>query len=141
MTRLAKGATVTHRAFGQSPLSLGLQIAGLALVVWARVAFGARSFHAGSTPTEGGLVTSGPYHFIRHPIYAGVLLALMFMGISFLSDQIAVQISPLLVGHAAVARPAMKSVSSAPAAVDSSLIAHLRRSRWRTAGPRAAFPW
>jgi protein-S-isoprenylcysteine O-methyltransferase Ste14 len=67
---------VTHRAAGSSPLTIGLQIAGVALVVWARAAFGWRSFHAGSNPTKGGLVTSGPYRFVRHPIYAGVLLML-----------------------------------------------------------------
>jgi protein-S-isoprenylcysteine O-methyltransferase Ste14 len=35
--------------------------------------FGARSFHAGANPTEGGIVTTGPYGFLRHPIYAAVL--------------------------------------------------------------------
>ena len=66
----------THRAAGDSPATVGLQIAGAALVVWARLAFGWRSFHAGSNPTRGGLVTRGPYRFVRHPIYAGVLLML-----------------------------------------------------------------
>jgi len=51
-----------------------LQIAGIALMVWARVTFGRRSFHLAANPTEGGLVTSGPYRFVRHPIYASVLL-------------------------------------------------------------------
>jgi len=32
------------------------------------------SFHAAATPTAGGLVTSGPYRYWRHPIYAAVLL-------------------------------------------------------------------
>ena len=50
-------------------------IQGLAvlLMLWARVAFGARSFHAGANPTEGGLVTTGPYRFLRHPIYSAIL--------------------------------------------------------------------
>jgi protein-S-isoprenylcysteine O-methyltransferase Ste14 len=37
------------------------------------VTFGGRSFHAAANPTEGGVVTSGPYRFVRHPIYAAVL--------------------------------------------------------------------
>jgi protein-S-isoprenylcysteine O-methyltransferase Ste14 len=37
------------------------------------VTFGRRSFHAAANPTEGGLVTNGPYRYIRHPIYAAVL--------------------------------------------------------------------
>ena len=51
-----------------------LQIAGFALMFWARVTFGKRSFHLAANPTEGGLVTTGPYRFVRHPIYASVLL-------------------------------------------------------------------
>ena len=43
------------------------------LMIWARVTFGKRSFHAAANPTQGGLVTTGPYLFIRHPIYASVL--------------------------------------------------------------------
>ena len=38
------------------------------------VACGARSFHAAANPTDGGLVTTGPYRFVRHPIYAAILL-------------------------------------------------------------------
>jgi len=35
--------------------------------------FGARSFHAGADPTEGGVVTNGPYRYVRHPIYTAIL--------------------------------------------------------------------
>jgi protein-S-isoprenylcysteine O-methyltransferase Ste14 len=43
-------------------------------MIWARLTFGRRSFHATATPTDGGLVTTGPYRFIRHPIYSSVCL-------------------------------------------------------------------
>jgi protein-S-isoprenylcysteine O-methyltransferase Ste14 len=51
-----------------------LQALGIVLMAWARITFRARSFHLTAHPTEGGLVTTGPYHFIRHPIYASVML-------------------------------------------------------------------
>jgi protein-S-isoprenylcysteine O-methyltransferase Ste14 len=43
-------------------------------MVWARIIVGRRSFHLAANPTEGGLVTVGPYRYIRHPIYAAVRL-------------------------------------------------------------------
>jgi protein-S-isoprenylcysteine O-methyltransferase Ste14 len=53
----------------------GLLVQGLAvaLMIGARITFGVRSFHAAANPTRGGLVTSGPYRLLRHPIYAAVL--------------------------------------------------------------------
>ena len=50
------------------------QVCAAALMVWARLTFGLRSFHAAANPTEGGLVTSGPYAYIRHPIYTAICL-------------------------------------------------------------------
>jgi protein-S-isoprenylcysteine O-methyltransferase Ste14 len=38
------------------------------------VTLGRRSFHLAANPTEGGRVTTGPYRFIRHPIYTGICL-------------------------------------------------------------------
>lgn len=64
---------VRHALFGEGLLPVGIQILAVSLMVWARVTFGWRSFHAAATPTEGGLVTSGPYKYVRHPIYAAVL--------------------------------------------------------------------
>jgi protein-S-isoprenylcysteine O-methyltransferase Ste14 len=68
------GLAMTHALFSTNPLVLGAQGAAVLLMVWARVAFGRRSFHANATPTAGGLVTSGPYRVIRHPIYTAACL-------------------------------------------------------------------
>lgn len=62
-----------HSLFGESPIPIGVQFLAFSLMVWARVVFGGRSFHAAANPTEGGVVTSGPYRFVRHPIYAALL--------------------------------------------------------------------
>ena len=53
--------------------ALVLQGCAILLMVAARLTFGRRSFHAAADPTAGGLVTSGPYRYLRHPIYAAVL--------------------------------------------------------------------
>src|SRR4051812_25890142 len=53
--------------------ALLVQVLAIGLMVAARITFGSRSFHAAANPTAGGLVTSGPYALLRHPIYAAVL--------------------------------------------------------------------
>jgi|SRR3954451_5620270 protein-S-isoprenylcysteine O-methyltransferase Ste14 len=63
-----------HQLIAQSLAGCAVQIAAALLMVWARVTFGRRSFHAAANPTEGELVTRGPYRFVRHPIYAAILL-------------------------------------------------------------------
>ena len=61
-----------HALFSANPLVIGCQVLAVALLLWARLTFGRRSFRVVATPTEGGLVTSGPYRYIRHPIYASM---------------------------------------------------------------------
>jgi protein-S-isoprenylcysteine O-methyltransferase Ste14 len=62
-----------------------VQALSIMLMIWARVAFGQRSFHATADPTEGGLVTTGPYHYLRHPIYAALMYFLWSGILSHLS--------------------------------------------------------
>ena len=50
---------------------------GLALAVWARIHLGRNWGMPMSEKTEPELITSGPYRLIRHPIYSGLLLALL----------------------------------------------------------------
>ncbi|MGB8078630.1 MAG: isoprenylcysteine carboxylmethyltransferase family protein, partial [Gallionella sp.] len=42
--------------------------------VWARLTFGQRSMQAAADPSAGGLVRTGPYRYIRHPIYTAACL-------------------------------------------------------------------
>ena len=59
--------------FASGVIAIVLQIAAALLMVWARLSFGRRSFHATADATEGGVVTWGPYRYLRHPIYAAIL--------------------------------------------------------------------
>jgi protein-S-isoprenylcysteine O-methyltransferase Ste14 len=66
------------------PLGLCLQVAGLVLWTWAFSKL-ARSY--GIVPADRGLVTAGPYAFVRHPLYGAYLLA----GIGYLIQSLSVR--------------------------------------------------
>ena len=68
------GLILRQQAFTAAPIVIALQACSVALMAWARLTFGRRSFHATASPTEGGLVTGGPYRWMRHPIYTAVCL-------------------------------------------------------------------
>jgi protein-S-isoprenylcysteine O-methyltransferase Ste14 len=63
-----------HALFGHDVPAIAVQVAAVALMLWARYTFKLRSYHLAANPTEGGLVTNGPYRYVRHPIYAAILL-------------------------------------------------------------------
>ncbi len=89
------GLVYTGSLLGHGPIAVGLQVTAFTLMIWARITFGLRSFHYAANPTAGGLVTTGPYGFVRHPIYAAILL--------FLWTGIATNLSPVSVALGLVA--------------------------------------
>jgi protein-S-isoprenylcysteine O-methyltransferase Ste14 len=74
--KLLKGHDVVHSPWLEG-IGLAIWVLGLALAVWARVYIGTNWGMPMSRKDNPDLVTSGPYHRIRHPIYTGILLALV----------------------------------------------------------------
>ncbi len=50
---------------------------GIALAIWARINLGRNWGMPMTQKDEPELVTSGPYRFVRHPIYSGLLAAVL----------------------------------------------------------------
>jgi protein-S-isoprenylcysteine O-methyltransferase Ste14 len=67
--------------FSWNPVVITLQVLAFFIMLWARITFGLRSFHFSAKPTNGPLITHGPYRFVRNPIYAAALL-FVWAGIS-----------------------------------------------------------
>jgi protein-S-isoprenylcysteine O-methyltransferase Ste14 len=59
--------------FSKNPITIIIQLCSAGLMIWARITFGLRSFHATANTTKGDLVTNGPYRWLRHPIYASLI--------------------------------------------------------------------
>jgi protein-S-isoprenylcysteine O-methyltransferase Ste14 len=65
---------VTRNFFSSSPLVITGQLLAVVLGIWARLSFHKDQFSIHAEPVEGSLLTTGPYRFIRHPMYASALL-------------------------------------------------------------------
>ena len=74
-------APLSRPLFRASPLlgwaGVALAIAGLAFTWWARVHLGREWSLSVTLKQDHRLVRSGPYAITRHPIYTGILLALL----------------------------------------------------------------
>lgn len=66
---------------------------GHAFTVWARVHLGRNWAGDLSIQRDHQLVTTGPYRFFRHPIYAGLMLA--FIGTALLIGTVTAWLAPL----------------------------------------------
>jgi protein-S-isoprenylcysteine O-methyltransferase Ste14 len=68
-----------HHAIVSNPILQGIGMAlfltGLGLAVWARVYLGRNWGTPMSERVDAELVTTGPYRYIRNPIYSGLILA------------------------------------------------------------------
>lgn len=67
---------VSH-SHASAELGLVLTVAGLGFSLWARFALGRNWSGTVTIKRDHKLVRSGPYAIVRHPIYSGILLALL----------------------------------------------------------------
>lgn len=72
--------------------------AGLLFAVWARVHLGTNWSQTVMIKRDHELITSGPYHFARHPIYTGILTG--FLGTAIALSQVRGLVAFLLVAIA-----------------------------------------
>ncbi len=80
-TRALKGSSPTNNPWLQG-IGLVLFVSGLALAIWARRYLGRNWGMPMSQKVDPELVTTGPYRSIRHPIYSGIILAMIGTTIS-----------------------------------------------------------
>src|SRR5882724_4743478 len=60
-------------------------LAGAVLLVWASVLLGRLMIHEAAVREDHALIESGPYRFVRHPVYAGYLALLLGSGVASLN--------------------------------------------------------
>jgi protein-S-isoprenylcysteine O-methyltransferase Ste14 len=77
LLRVFRGGNLAVHSTALELVGAVIFAAGLALAVWARVHLGRNWGMPMTEKAEPELVTSGPYRFIRHPIYSGLLLAVL----------------------------------------------------------------
>jgi protein-S-isoprenylcysteine O-methyltransferase Ste14 len=70
---------------------------GIALAIWARVHLGRNWGTPTSQRAEPDLVTSGPYRFVRHPIYTGLLTAML--GTALVDNLLGLIVVAVLAGY------------------------------------------
>ncbi len=66
-------------------VGLAVGLAGAVLLVWASALLGRLLIHAAAVREDHALIESGPYRFVRHPVYAGYLALLLGSGVASLN--------------------------------------------------------
>jgi protein-S-isoprenylcysteine O-methyltransferase Ste14 len=70
---------------------------GITLAVWARVHLGRNWGMPMTQRAEPELITSGPYRFVRHPIYTGLLTAML--GTVLVNNLLGLVVVAVLIGY------------------------------------------
>lgn len=70
------GQSVTLDAWREA-IGLVMVVAGLGVAAWARICIGRNWGSPMTEKTDPQLIARGPYRIIRHPIYAGIILAML----------------------------------------------------------------
>lgn len=70
---------------------------GIALAIWARINLGRNWGMPMTEKAEPELVTSGPYRLVRHPVYSGLLVAVL--GTALVNNLIGLIIVAILCGY------------------------------------------
>lgn len=71
------GREVVQRSVTSAHIALALTLVGMAFAMWARLTLGRNWSGTVTVKQDHELVRSGPYSIVRHPIYSGILLALL----------------------------------------------------------------
>jgi protein-S-isoprenylcysteine O-methyltransferase Ste14 len=77
LVRVLRGGSLAVHSPILGAIGAVMFASGIAVAVWARVHLGRNWGMPMTQKAEPELVTSGPYRFVRHPIYSGLLLALV----------------------------------------------------------------
>jgi protein-S-isoprenylcysteine O-methyltransferase Ste14 len=77
LLRIFRGDQLTVHSPILRAVGVVLFASGLGLAVWARIYLGRNWGMPMTQKDEPELVTSGPYRLVRHPIYSGILLAML----------------------------------------------------------------
>jgi protein-S-isoprenylcysteine O-methyltransferase Ste14 len=77
LLRVFRGGSLAVHSLILEAIGAVVFASGIALAIWARVHLGRNWGMPMTQKAEPELVTSGPYRFVRHPIYSGLLAALL----------------------------------------------------------------
>ncbi len=77
LLRVLRLHTLAVRPLSLEIVGLAIFLAGVVLAVWARLHLGRNWGMPMTRKDEPELVTTGPYRFVRHPIYSGLLTAIL----------------------------------------------------------------
>ncbi len=86
LVRVFRGGSLAVNSPVLGAIGAVVVASGIALAIWARVHLGRNWGMPMTQKVEPELVTSGPYRFVRHPIYSGLLAGLL--GTAFVTNLI-----------------------------------------------------
>jgi protein-S-isoprenylcysteine O-methyltransferase Ste14 len=75
--RVFRGGSLEVHSLVLGVIGVVVFATGIALAIWARTYLGRNWGMPTSQKDDPELVTSGPYRFVRHPIYSGILLGVL----------------------------------------------------------------
>jgi protein-S-isoprenylcysteine O-methyltransferase Ste14 len=97
LVRVFRGGSLAVHSPVLAAIGAVVFVAGLALAVWARIHLGRNWGMPMTERVEPELVTSGPYRFVRHPIYSGLLLGVI--GTALATDLFGLSVAAVLTAY------------------------------------------